>query len=70
MTQEEIHNKHIDIINHLIDISGEIEQVWKYHPENPNRIDVVTYHDILVNKMKEIEQQEIKFREKNGNINL
>jgi hypothetical protein len=68
MTREEFENKHVEIINHLIDLTNEITDVWKYHPENPNRIDVVQYHEILVNKIAEIEKQEQEFIAKYGNL--
>ena len=68
MTREEFEIKHVEIINHLIDLTNEITDVWKYHPENPNRIDVVQYHEILVNKIAEIEKQEQEFIAKYGNL--
>ena len=61
MTQEQIIQEHVSIINHLIDLTHEATDVWKFHPENPNRIDPVKYHEILVNKIAEVEQQERDF---------
>ena len=30
-----------DLLNQLIKIENEIQELWEYHPENPNRTDVV-----------------------------
>ena len=68
MTQEQFENKHAEVINYLIDLTNEITEVWKYHPENPNRVDVVQYHEILVNKIAEVEQQERDLVAKYGNV--
>ena len=68
MTQEEFDHKHTEIINHLIDLGKEIGEVWKYHPENPYRIDVVKYHSILDAKIAEVEKQEQEFVAKYGNL--
>lgn len=66
MTQEEINYKHAEIINHLIDLNQEAADVWKYHPENPNRVDAVQYHAILVAKIEEVEKQEQEFAAQYG----
>ena len=68
MTQEEFTHKHSEIINHLIDLSNEIGDVWKYHPENPHRIDAVKYHKILASKIAEVEKQEQEFVAQYGNL--
>lgn len=66
MTKEEINYKHAEIINHLIDLNTEAGEVWKYHPENPNRIDPVQYHEILVAKIAQVEAQEQEFVAQHG----
>ncbi len=35
MTQKEA-----DLLNELIAIENQIQTLWEYHPDNPNRIDV------------------------------
>ena len=52
MTKEEFENKQMDLINYLVDLGNEITTTWTYHAENPNRIDPVMYHAILVEKAK------------------
>ena len=68
MTKEEINYKHAEIINHLIDLNNEASDVWKYHPENPNRIDPVQYHEILVAKIAQVEKEEQEFVAQYGNL--
>ena len=36
MTQEKV-----DLINRLMEIEERIEELWEFHPDNPNAIDVV-----------------------------
>ena len=31
-----------DLLNQLVTIENEIQELWEYHPENPDVIDVVT----------------------------
>ena len=33
-------NKKAELINTLIEIEERIDELWEYHPENPNQIDV------------------------------
>jgi hypothetical protein len=68
MTQEEFENKQMTLINHLIDLSNEINTTWSYHPENPNRIDPVMYHSVLVEKASKVEAEIDELIEKYGSI--
>ena len=36
MTQEKV-----DLINRLMEIEDRIEELWEFHPDNPDAIDVV-----------------------------
>jgi hypothetical protein len=33
-------NEKAELINTLIEVEERIDELWDYHPENPNRIDV------------------------------
>ena len=68
MTKEEFENKQMDLINHLIDLTNEIQTTWAYHPENPNRIDPVMYHAVLVEKASKVEDELDELIEKYGSI--
>jgi len=68
MTREEFENQHIDRINQIIDINNAIGEVWSYHPENPNRIDPISYHAILVAKLEKMEQELKEFEANIPNV--
>jgi hypothetical protein len=68
MTREEFENQHIDQINRIIDINNAIGEVWSYHPENPNQIDPVSYHAILVAKLEKMEQELKEFEANIPNV--
>jgi hypothetical protein len=68
MTQEEINIKHVDMINYLIDLNNEIGRVWQFHPENPNWVDPVHYHAILVAKLEKMEQELKEFETNIDNV--
>ena len=68
MTHEEFENQQLDKINHIIDINNAIGEVWAYHPENPNRIDPVQYHAILVAKLEQMEQELREFEAQYGTV--
>jgi hypothetical protein len=42
------------IINELVDLSDHMNEIWKYHPNNPNHIDIVKLYDELSNKYTEL----------------
>ena len=61
MTKADFENQHVNMINQLIDLTNETTGVWKYHPENPNRIDAVQYHETLVNQIQQLEAKIANF---------
>lgn len=50
-------NLKADLINDLISVSTVMEELWKYHPENPAKIDIVFEYNNLVEMKKEIETE-------------
>lgn len=68
MTITDLENQHVDRVNQIIDINNAIGEVWSYHPENPNRIDPVSYHAILVAKLEKMERELKEFEEKHFNV--
>jgi hypothetical protein len=61
MTPEGYEQKRISIINEIIDTTTEASIVWQYHPENPKRIDPVSTHWLLVQRIKELEEQLLEY---------
>jgi len=58
MTQEEKNIK-IEKINEIIFLNKISEELWQYHPDNPNKVDVVkdfkTINSQITNLQKEIQ---------------
>jgi hypothetical protein len=50
-------NLKADLINDLISVSTVMEELWKYHPENPAKIDIEFEYNNLVEMKKEIETE-------------
>lgn len=51
--QQEKENLKADLINDLISVTVVMEEIWKYHPSNPNKIDIVTEYENL-EKIKQL----------------
>lgn len=49
----------IELVNDLIACTTVMDEVWKYHPNNPEKRDVVKEYEIL-EKMKSQIEEEIK----------
>lgn len=57
MKVEKIEEQKAELINDLIATSTVMEEVWRYHPDNPEKKDVVTEYNILKQIQKDIEQE-------------
>ena len=60
--QDKIDNQKAELINDLMATATVKEEVWRYHPDNPNKKDVVKEYDILcqIEKVLELEIEELK----------
>jgi len=36
-----------ELVNDLMAITMVMEELWKYHPSNPNPIDIITEYEVL-----------------------
>ena len=63
MEQSEINYLKTELVNDLIATTIVMEELWKYHPENPNKKDVVSEYKIL-EKIKVDIEKEMKDLEK------
>ena len=50
-------NEKSELIADLVATSTVMEEVWRYHPENPNRKDVVKEYNVLKQILKDIEYE-------------
>ena len=62
MEQEEVNYLKTELVNDLMAVSTVMEELWRYHPENPDRKDVVAEYDQLLKMQGDIENeiQELK----------
>lgn len=57
MTQEEKEFKKSELIADLLATSTVMEEVWRYHPENPDKKDIIKEYDVLKQIQKDIEAE-------------
>ena len=57
MEQSEINYLKTELVNDLIATTTVMEEIWKYHPENPNKKDVVSEYKILEKIKVDIEKE-------------
>ena len=55
--QQEMENLKADLVNDLISISTVMEELWKYHPENPEKIDIEVEYAKLEEMKKGVETE-------------
>ena len=57
LKQEELDQQKVELINDLVATSTVMEELWRYHPENPDKKDVVSEYKILVKIKVDIENE-------------
>jgi hypothetical protein len=55
--QEELDQQKSELINDLVATSTVMDEVWRYHPDNPEKKDVVKEYEILKQIQKDIESE-------------
>tara|TARA_R110001606_G_scaffold398473_1_gene577611 strand:+ start:593 stop:796 length:204 start_codon:yes stop_codon:yes gene_type:complete len=55
--QQESDYQKSELINDLIATSKVMDEIWKYHPENPEKKDVVSEYNILKQIKADIEKE-------------
>jgi hypothetical protein len=55
MLTEEQSNERAELVNDLVSISTVMDEVWRYHPNNKDRKDIIKEYDILIKIQKDIE---------------
>ena len=54
MEQSEINHLKTELVNDLIATTTVMEELWRYHPENPNKKDVTSEYEVLKKIEKDI----------------
>jgi hypothetical protein len=57
MEQSEINYLKTELINDLVATSTVMEELWRYHPENPDKKDVVSEYNVLKQIKIDIEKE-------------
>ena len=58
LTPEQIlNNKKSELINDLVATTTVMDELWRYHPENPNKQDVVNEYKVLKKIKSGIEEE-------------
>jgi|TARA_B110001452_G_scaffold20443_1_gene16433 hypothetical protein len=57
LKQEELDQQRTELINDLVATSTVMEEVWRYHPENPDKKDVVSEYNVLKQIKVDIEKE-------------
>jgi len=63
--EEKLNEKKAELINDLLATATVKEEIWRYHPDNPNKKDVVKEYDVLcqIERDLELELEELKSQE-------
>lgn len=51
---EEIKN---ELVNDLISVTTVLEEIWKYHPDNPDKLDITAEYNQLLKIQGDIENE-------------
>ena len=57
MTQEEKDSQKSELVSDLLATTTEMEEIWYYHPENPNKKDIVKEYNTLKQIQSDIEKE-------------
>ena len=57
ITEEQQDNRKVELINDLISVTVVMEEIWNYHPDNPNKKDVVSEYNQLLKIKGDIENE-------------
>jgi len=55
--QSDQDNTKSELIQDLVATSTVMDEMWRYHPENPNKKDIITEYNILKQIQKDIESE-------------
>ena len=57
MTGKEKQELKVALVNEIIFLNDRMEELWRYHPENPNKVDVVWEYNNMKNEIDLIEDR-------------
>ena len=54
---EILEERKVDLINDLAATVTVMEEMWRYHPDNPSKVDIVKEYNTLLQIQKDIEKE-------------
>ncbi len=55
--EERLANQRIELVNDLIACETVMDEIWKFHPDNPKKKDVVREYEILQQVSKNLKEE-------------
>jgi hypothetical protein len=55
--QEKLEEQKVNLVNDLLAVSTVMEEIWNYHPDNPDQKDVIKEYQTLLQIQKDIEAE-------------
>ena len=52
-----LEEKKVELINDLAATATVMDEVWRYHPDNPNKVNIVKEYDSLKKMQSDIEEE-------------
>ena len=60
---EEQQNAKVELVNDLVAVTTVMDELWSYHPENPNKKDIVGEYNQLLKIKGDIENEIVELGE-------
>ena len=57
MKKQTLEEQKAELINDLLAVSTVMDELWAYHPDNPDKKDVVHEYKVLEKILKDVEQE-------------
>ena len=55
--KQKLEEQKTELINDLIATTTVIEELWRYHPDNPNKVDIIKEFKVLTKIKNDIEKE-------------
>jgi len=53
----ELEEQRVDLVNDLIATTTVMEELWNYHPDNPNKKDIIKEYNVLKQIKEDLEKE-------------
>ncbi len=50
-------NKRAEIVNNIIFLTQRMEEMWVYHPDNPQKLDIVNEYETMNDEIDKLQSQ-------------